>query len=117
MIVGLWKFAFTAKGVPIDAGHLARGWHRTVLVGPANIRETVTVDAGGNHYSGTFNLSQFGGAGRPRPALPAPVVVPAVQDHHRSRGYDTYADIGPRRNPNRGDDAARQSRTEAHRNQ
>ena len=113
-IVGLWKFAFTAKGnsppgppdgVPIDAGfvtwhadgtelmnsgrepltgsfcmgvwkqvgeatyrlnHYALSWDSTgrVLVGPANIRETVTVDAGGNHYSGTFNLSQFATDGK-----------------------------------------------------
>jgi hypothetical protein len=29
------------------------------LVGPANIREDVTLDASGNGYSGTFSIDQF----------------------------------------------------------
>jgi hypothetical protein len=108
-IVGLWKFAFTAKGnsppgppdgAPIDAGyvtwhadgtelmnsgreprtgsfcmgvwkqvgestyrlnHFALSWDSTgtVLVGPANIRETVTLDKDQDHYSGTFSIKQY----------------------------------------------------------
>lgn len=109
VIVGLWKFAFTAKGngvggppdgAPIDAGyvtwhadgteltnsgrepktgsfcmgvwkqmgpstfglnHFALSWDSTgtVFIGPANIRETVTVDHTGNHYTGTFSVVQY----------------------------------------------------------
>ncbi len=48
------------------ANHYAPSWDSTatVLVGPANIRETVTVGAGGNHYSGTFSLDQFATDGK-----------------------------------------------------
>jgi hypothetical protein len=107
VIVGLWKFAFTAKGnkgipdgAPIDAGlvtwhadgtelmnssrppmtqsfcmgvwrqtghstfklnHVALGWDPTgsVFVGPASIREEVTVDSTGNSYAGTFTIDQY----------------------------------------------------------
>jgi hypothetical protein len=109
VIVGLWKFAFTAKGngaggppdgAPIDAGyvtwhadgteltnsgrepktgsfcmgvwkqmgpstfglnHFALSWDSTgtVFIGPTNIRETVTVDHTGNHYTGTFSIVQY----------------------------------------------------------
>jgi hypothetical protein len=31
----------------------------TTLVGPANIREMITVDASGKTYRGTFTLNQF----------------------------------------------------------
>ena len=109
-VVGLWKFAFVAKGntgpmapsdgTPIDAGyvtwhsdgtelmnsgrppisgdfcmgvwkqigpstfklnHFAMGWDPTgtVLVGPVNIRETVTVSPGRHSYAGTFTLIQY----------------------------------------------------------
>jgi hypothetical protein len=117
-IVGLWKFAFTAKGnngipdgTPIDAGyvtwhadgtelmnsgrapttgdfcmgvwkkvgpstyklnHFALAWAFDAdapvtgpgtggadFVGPANIRETITVAASGNSYHGHFTLTQY----------------------------------------------------------
>jgi hypothetical protein len=117
-IVGLWKFAFTAKGntgipdgTPIDAGyvtwhadgtelmnsgrapttgdfcmgvwkqvgpstyklnHFALAWEFDAntaatapgvggadFVGPANIREVVTVDHSGMRYEGTFDLVQY----------------------------------------------------------
>lgn len=109
-VVGLWQFAFVAKGntgptappdgTPIDAGyvtwhgdgtelmnsgrppisgdfcmvvwkqigpstfklnHFAMGWDPTgtVLVGPVNIRETVTVSPSRQSYSGAFTLIQY----------------------------------------------------------
>ena len=39
-----------------------------MLLGPANIRETVTVDATGNHYSGIFTIDQFATDGKMVPA-------------------------------------------------
>ena len=41
--------------------HYALSWDPTgrVLIGPTNIRENVSVDARGNHYSGTFSIDQF----------------------------------------------------------
>ncbi len=109
-IVGLWQFAFVARGnasppgppdgAPIDAGYVT--WHSdgtelmnsgrppasgnfcmgvweqigrstyklnhwalawspdgSTFVGPANIREVVTVDHTGNSYQGTFTLTQY----------------------------------------------------------
>lgn len=41
--------------------HYALSWDNTgtVMVGPANIREEVTVDALAMHYSGTFSITQY----------------------------------------------------------
>jgi hypothetical protein len=41
--------------------HFAMSWDNTgtVYVGPAEIRETVSVDANGTHYSGTFTITQY----------------------------------------------------------
>ena len=56
--MGVWK--------PLGHGtfklnHIAMAWDPTgsVFVGPANIRETVTVDRKGNSYSGKFTLDQY----------------------------------------------------------
>lgn len=45
--------------------HYALSWDPTgtVFVGPANIREQIQLDRGGNSYSGTFSLTQFGADG------------------------------------------------------
>jgi hypothetical protein len=45
--------------------HYALAWDPTgtVFVGPANIREQLKLDRGGNTYSGTFSLTQFGADG------------------------------------------------------
>jgi hypothetical protein len=45
-----------------------RGDSLNVLVGPANIRKTVTVDATGNRYSGIFTIDQFATDGKTVPA-------------------------------------------------
>lgn len=41
--------------------HVALAWDSTgtVFIGPAQIREQVTVENGGNHYSGTIAITQF----------------------------------------------------------
>jgi hypothetical protein len=41
--------------------HFALSWDSTgtVFIGPTNIRETVTVDHTGNHYTGTFSIVQY----------------------------------------------------------
>ena len=41
--------------------HFALSWDPsgTVFVGPANIRENVTLNAQGNSFSGTFTIDQF----------------------------------------------------------
>lgn len=41
--------------------HYALGWNNsgTVFLGPANIREQIQLDRGGNTYSGTFMVTQF----------------------------------------------------------
>ena len=45
--------------------HYALAWDPTgtVFVGPANIREQLQLNRGGNSYSGTFSLTQFGADG------------------------------------------------------
>jgi hypothetical protein len=56
--MGVWKQVGKAT---FKLNHYALSWDPTgrVLIGPTNIRENVTVDAGGNHYSGTFSIDQF----------------------------------------------------------
>ncbi|MEO6799763.1 MAG: hypothetical protein ABI178_07495 [Rhodanobacter sp.] len=45
--------------------HYTLSWDPTgtVFVGPGNIREQIQLDRGGNSYSGTFSLTQFGADG------------------------------------------------------
>ena len=47
--------------------HFALSWDPTgtTLVGPANIRERITVDVSGKTYRGTFSLNQFDVNGNP----------------------------------------------------
>ena len=56
--MGVWKQVGPAT---YKLNHVALSWDPTgtVFVGPASIRETVTVDRSGNHYSGTFTLIQY----------------------------------------------------------
>jgi len=56
--MGTWKQIGRST---FKLNHFALAWDPTgtVLVGPANIREVVTVDKTGNHYSGTFVLTQY----------------------------------------------------------
>jgi hypothetical protein len=56
--MGVWK---QTKRNTFKLNHVALSWDTsgTVFVGPANIRELVTVDRTGNNYSGTFNIMQY----------------------------------------------------------
>jgi hypothetical protein len=56
--MGAWKL--TNQGT-YQLNHVALSWDSTgtVFVGPANIRETITVAASGNSYSGSFTLNQY----------------------------------------------------------
>ncbi len=47
--------------LPYKLNHFALSWDSTgtVFVGPANIRETITVDPSGKTYRGLFALDQF----------------------------------------------------------
>jgi hypothetical protein len=55
--MGVWK----RVGRTYRLNHFALSWDPTgtTFVGPANIRESVTVDRTGNRYSGTFTIDQF----------------------------------------------------------
>lgn len=56
--MGVWK---QIGPTTYKLNHVALSWDPTgtVFVGPASIREIVTVDRSGNHYSGTFTIVQF----------------------------------------------------------
>jgi hypothetical protein len=56
--MGAWKQ--TSQGT-YKLNHVALSWDATgtVFTGPANIRETITVDSSGNTYKGTFTLDQY----------------------------------------------------------
>ena len=56
--MGVWKPIGPAT---YKLNHIAMAWDPTgtVYVGPANIRETVTVDHKGGSYVGTFTLDQY----------------------------------------------------------
>jgi hypothetical protein len=60
--MGVWK---QVGARTFKLNHVALAWDNTgtVLIGPASIRETVTVDATGNHYSGTFSITQYASDG------------------------------------------------------
>ena len=56
--LGVWK---RTGGATYKLNHFALSWDPTgtVFVGPANIREDVTLDNNGNTFSGTFTIDQF----------------------------------------------------------
>jgi hypothetical protein len=56
--LGVWKKTGEST---YKLNHFALSWDPTgtVFVGPANIREDVTVDDQGNSFSGTFTIDQF----------------------------------------------------------
>jgi len=56
--MGVWKHA---GGLTYKLNHFALSWDPsgTVFIGPANVREVVTVDPSGNSYAGTFTIDQF----------------------------------------------------------
>ena len=56
--MGAWKQTGDRS---FKLNHIALSWDPsgTTFVGPANIREQVTVGRGGNTYSGTFSLTQY----------------------------------------------------------
>ena len=60
--MGVWKEVGRSK---FRLNHVALSWDPSGanLVGPANIREEVTVDHTGNTYVGTFTIDQFDNAG------------------------------------------------------
>jgi hypothetical protein len=60
--MGVWKKTGRAT---YHLNHVALSWDPTgsTFVGPANIREEVTVDAGGTTYTGTFTIDQYDPAG------------------------------------------------------
>ena len=56
--MGVWR---QTKSGPYKLNHFGLSWDSTgtVFVGPANIRETITVDPSGKTYRGLFTLDQF----------------------------------------------------------
>ncbi|HEU4616957.1 MAG TPA: hypothetical protein VFV10_02910 [Gammaproteobacteria bacterium] len=56
--MGVWKQ--TGRST-FKLNHFALSWDPTgsTLIGPTNIRETVTVDPSGNSYHGTFTITQY----------------------------------------------------------
>jgi hypothetical protein len=56
--LGVWKKTGEST---YKLNHFALSWDPTgtVFVGPANIRENVTLDDNGNSFSGTFTIDQF----------------------------------------------------------
>jgi len=53
---GVWA---RVGGSTYALNHMALGWTSGSYTGPAVIRERVTVDGTGRHYSGTFKLTQY----------------------------------------------------------
>jgi hypothetical protein len=56
--MGVWKQTRTGT---YKLNHFGLSWtpDGTTLIGPANIREEVTLDPSGNSYTGTFTIDQF----------------------------------------------------------
>jgi hypothetical protein len=55
--VGASKYKLNHFGTPYDPTG-------STLIGPANIKELVTLDSTGNNFSGTFTINQFNEAGK-----------------------------------------------------
>jgi hypothetical protein len=58
--LGVWK---KNGGSKYQLNHFALSWQNGSFLGPANIRESVVLDHGGNSYSGSFTIDQFDQAG------------------------------------------------------
>lgn len=60
--MGAWKQVGAST---FKLNHFAMSWDNTgtVFVGPANIREVVTVNRARDHYAGTFTLDQYASDG------------------------------------------------------
>ncbi len=59
--LGVWK---KTGGASYVLNHFALSWDiNNNFVGPANIREQVTVDHGGQSYAGSFTIDQFNAVG------------------------------------------------------
>lgn len=56
--MGVWK---RVRPATFSLNHFALSWtdDGEHFIGPANIRETVTVDKRGNSYAGTFTITQY----------------------------------------------------------
>jgi hypothetical protein len=56
--MGVWKQVGPST---FRLNHVALSWDSTgtVFIGPTSIRETVTVDGTGNHYTGAFSIVQY----------------------------------------------------------
>jgi len=61
--LGVWQ---EMGGGKYKLNHFATAWDPTgsTLIGPANIKELVTLDSTGNNFSGTFTINQFNEAGK-----------------------------------------------------
>jgi hypothetical protein len=60
--MGVWK---RTGPFSVKLNHWALSWSDDggAFVGPANIREELTLDAGGNSYHGTFSIDQYDASG------------------------------------------------------
>ncbi len=59
--LGVWS---RTGGASYTLNHFALSWDLdNNFVGPANIREDITVDRGGQSYAGSFTIDQFDGSG------------------------------------------------------
>ncbi len=61
--LGVWEQVGSSK---YKLNHFATSWDLTgsTLIGPANIKETVTLDPTGDNFSGTFAINQYNEAGK-----------------------------------------------------
>lgn len=61
--LGVWQ---QLGGSKYKLNHFATAWDPTgsTLIGPANIKELVTLDSTGNNFSGTFTINQYSEAGK-----------------------------------------------------
>jgi hypothetical protein len=61
--LGVWEQVGVSK---YKLNHFATAWDPTgsTLIGPANIKEVVTLDSTGNNFSGTFAITQYNEAGK-----------------------------------------------------
>jgi hypothetical protein len=71
--MGVWQ---QIGGSTFKLNHLALGWQPGAYVGPATIKETVTLDPSGNSFKGSFTITQYMGTMAPGDEFDETTVVP-----------------------------------------
>jgi hypothetical protein len=87
--MGVWQ---QIGGSTFKLNHLALGWQPGAYVGPATVKETVTLDPSGNSFKGSFTITQYVGTVAPGEEFDETTVVPPTPIYGVITGTRVTAD-------------------------